>query len=233
MPRGSFDRGERRARTHAQLLSAAARVYARRGFGGATLDDVAEEAGYTKGAVYDHFGSKERLLLALLDEHLWAQIAEQIALFDPAKEAAERPRAGADRWMRELEEDPDAFRLFVEAWLGGQRDDELRHRVADGLEAWRATFKTFGSERGPGSTPEVNEQLLDQVANVMIGLGIGLAMVKLADPERVSPRLLGAGVVLLLQALESSDEARRLLADAAGNRGQTGPAPAVKPDSPH
>src|ERR1700733_14202211 len=114
MPRGEFDRSERRARTRTQLLEAAARVYARRGFDGATLDEVAEVAGFTKGAVYDHFGSKENLLFALLDEHLAAQIAEQIALFDPAKATAERPRAGADRWMAELDENPEAFRLFVE-----------------------------------------------------------------------------------------------------------------------
>ena len=56
MPRGEFDRSERRARTRTQLLEAAARVYARRGFDGATLDEVAEVAGFTKGAVYDHFG---------------------------------------------------------------------------------------------------------------------------------------------------------------------------------
>src|SRR5262249_10214181 len=81
MPRGEFDRSERRARTRVALLEAASRVYARRGFDGATLDEIAEQAGFTKGAVYDHFGSKENLLFALLDEHLAAQIAEQVALF--------------------------------------------------------------------------------------------------------------------------------------------------------
>jgi AcrR family transcriptional regulator len=218
MPRGSFDRTERRARTRAQLLSAAARVYAHRGFDGATLDEVAEEAGFTKGAVYDHFGSKENLLFALLDEHLSAQIAEQIALFDPGKAAAERPRPGADRWMKELEEDPDAFRLFVEAWLHGQRDEELRSRVAAGMEAWRATSRAFGRERGSDLDAEISEALLDQVANVMLGLGIGLGMVELADPDSVSPRLLGAMFVLLLGALESSEEARELLEAAAAAR---------------
>jgi AcrR family transcriptional regulator len=218
MPRGSFDRSERRARTRAQLLSAAARVYARRGFDGATLDEVAEEAGFTKGAVYDHFGSKENLLFALLDEHLSAQIAEQIVLFDPGKAAAERPRAGADRWMKELEEDPDAFRLFVEAWLHGQRDEELRSRVAAGMEAWRATSRAFGRERGSDLDAEISEALLDQVANIMLGLGIGLGMVELADPDSVSPRLLGAMFVLLLGALESSEEARELLEAAAAAR---------------
>ena len=71
-----------REQTRERLLAAAARVYARAGFNGATLDDVAAEAGFTKGAVYGHFGSKENLLMALVDEHLARQIAEQIALID-------------------------------------------------------------------------------------------------------------------------------------------------------
>src|ERR1700752_35730 len=108
MPRGEFDRSPRRARTRAKLLQAAARVYARRGFDGATIDEVAEEAGFTKGAVYDHFGSKENLLIALLDEHLALAVADQGALFDPTLDVAVRPRRGADRWMEGLDEDPDA-----------------------------------------------------------------------------------------------------------------------------
>jgi AcrR family transcriptional regulator len=82
MPRGQFDRSARSAQTRAKLLDAAATVYARRGFAGATLDEVASEAGFTKGAVYGHFGSKENLLLALLAEYLSGQIAEQVELFD-------------------------------------------------------------------------------------------------------------------------------------------------------
>jgi AcrR family transcriptional regulator len=215
MPRGAFDRSERRAQTRARLLQAASRVYARRGFDGATLDELASEAGLTKGAVYDHFGSKEKLLLALLDERLAAQIDEQIALFDLSKETAERPRAGADRWMAHLEEDPDSFRLFVETWVHAQRDDELRARVAAGMDAWRATFKRLGSERSADQQEAIPEILLEQVANVMLALGTGLGMVKLADPDSVSSNLLGAVNVLLLGALERSEQARELLAQAA------------------
>ena len=74
MPRGQFDRSARRAQTRVRLLQAAAEVYALHGFGGATLDEVAAQAGLTKGAVYDHFGSKENLLLALMEEYLAGQI---------------------------------------------------------------------------------------------------------------------------------------------------------------
>jgi AcrR family transcriptional regulator len=215
MPRGEFDRSERRARTRAQLLDAAARVYARRGFDGATLDEVAEEAGFTKGAVYDHFGSKEKLLIALLDEHLSAQIAEQQALFDPARETRERPRAGADRWMDELEENPDAFRLFVEVWVHAQRDAELRDRLVAGMDAWRTTFRDFATARSEhGDLADVPEPALEQFANLMLAFATGLGMVKLADPDSVSPRLLGAVFVLLIRALETSEEARELLAES-------------------
>src|ERR1700730_3050298 len=103
MPRGDFDRSARKAQTRTRLLEAAARLYAQSGFGGATLDEVAAEAGYTKGAVYSHFGSKENLLLALLEEHLATQVAEQIALFDRERTTWQRPLAGSDRWMEGLD----------------------------------------------------------------------------------------------------------------------------------
>jgi AcrR family transcriptional regulator len=213
MPRGEFDRSERRAKTRTLLLEAAARVYARRGFDGATLDEVAEEAGFTKGAVYDHFGSKENLLFALLDEHLAAQIAEQVALFDVSRETAERPRPGADRWMRELLEDPDSFRLFVEAWLHSQRDPELSGRVRAGMDAWRETLKSFGRARVSEGQIEIPEEVLAQVANVMLALAIGLGVIKLTDPESAPERLLGATIVLLLRALEASGEGRAMFAE--------------------
>jgi AcrR family transcriptional regulator len=211
MPRGEFDRSERRARTRARLLDAAARVYARRGFESATLDEVAEEAGFTKGAVYDHFGSKENLLFALLDEHLGAQIAEQIALFDPAVETAERPRAGADRWMRELDEDPDAFRLFVEAWVRSQRDDALRDKVLAGMDAWRETLTGFGRTRADGGGIEVPDEVLEQFATVMLALGIGFGMLRLSDPGSVPAELLGGAYVMLIRSLEHSPQAQAAL----------------------
>src|SRR3954470_9856867 len=122
MPRGQFDRTARKARTRAALLDAAARVYARRGFDGATLDEVADEAGFTKGAVYAHFGSKDNLLLALMEEYVAAEVAEQVALFDRSETTWKRPLAGSDQWMRELEERPDLFRLLIEFWVASQRD---------------------------------------------------------------------------------------------------------------
>src|SRR4249920_287327 len=63
----------RRQRTREALLDAAAAVFAARGFQGASLDEIAETAGFTRGAIYKNFADKEELFLAVFD-----QINEQV-----------------------------------------------------------------------------------------------------------------------------------------------------------
>jgi|SRR5580700_2972501 AcrR family transcriptional regulator len=212
MPRGQFDRSERKAATRARLLQAAARVYARRGLAGATLDEVAGEAGFTKGAVYAHFGSKENLLLALLREHLAGQIAEQLELFDRDRASWERPLAGADSWMAHLRADPTPFRLFVELWSYAQRDEDLRRRLASGLGVFRATFARFASDSSADAGIEVSAAVNEQFGTALLGLSVGLGMLELADPDSVPVPLLGVVTSIFIRALESSPEARELLA---------------------
>jgi AcrR family transcriptional regulator len=212
MPRGEFDRSARKAETRAALLAAAAGVYARRGFNGATLEEVAAEAGFTKGAVYAHFGSKENLLLALLEEHLASQIVEQVALFDRERITWERPLAGSAHWMERLQENPEPFRLFVELWVYAQRDERLRERLAVGMGAMRETFARFASTSALDAGLEGPPHASEQFANVMIALGVGLPMLKLIDPDAVPASLLGAVLSVLIKAAESSVEARELLA---------------------
>jgi AcrR family transcriptional regulator len=213
MPRGQFDRSARRAQTRVRLLHAAADVYAQRGFGGATLDEVAAQAGLTKGAVYDHFGSKENLLLALLEEHLAGQVAEQLALYDPRRSTQERPLAGSENWMAHLRKSPDRFRLFVELWTHAQRDERLRDGLAGALGTLHATFAHLATESAATAGIEALPQVAEQCATVMLGLGVGLGMLKLTDPETVPDALLGAVLSILIRALETDAQARELLAD--------------------
>jgi AcrR family transcriptional regulator len=69
MATARLSRSDTRARTRADLIAAARRVFLARGFHQATLDEIAEQAGYTKGAVYSNFAGKDDLFLALLEEH--------------------------------------------------------------------------------------------------------------------------------------------------------------------
>ena len=66
-------RAESQARTSQRLIEAAATVFGRRGLQGASIEEVATEADYTKGAVYSNFGSKDELFLAVLEARLQAE----------------------------------------------------------------------------------------------------------------------------------------------------------------
>jgi AcrR family transcriptional regulator len=219
MPRGTFDRTERKAATRTRLLDAAARVYAAHGFSGATLDDVAEEAGMTKGAVYGHFGSKDNLLVALIEEYLAAELAEQIGLFDRDETTWKRPWSGSDRWIEELDESPDAFRLLIEFWLAAGRDERLHERFVNGLEALRAMFAEFATkssiDAGTPSTPASARNF----ANVTLGLSLGLGIIRVADRDSVSPALLGSALSVLIRGVERDDELRLEMTDPDARRG--------------
>jgi AcrR family transcriptional regulator len=216
VPRGEFDRGERKAQTRARLLAAAASVYARRGFDGATLDEVAAEAGFTKGAVYSHFGSKENLLLALSEQQRAAQLAEQRELFDLGRASRDRPLAGSDRWMEILRDEPDRFRLFVELWVRAQRDERLRGMLAAGVEDLREMLAGFAragaADSGIGADPDAERQ----VANVFVALTMGMGLVALLDEDAVPASLLGNALSLFIRSLEEDPRAREMLADRAG-----------------
>lgn len=119
-------RVDRKARTRADLIAAARDVFLRRGFHAATLDEIAEEAGYTKGAVYSNFAGKDDLYLALLDAHyearvaLYADMLLDEATFEEATRAVGRFMVQADA------RDPDWLPTLAEFVAHAARDETLR-----------------------------------------------------------------------------------------------------------
>jgi AcrR family transcriptional regulator len=163
-----------------------------------------------------HFGSKENLLLALVEEHLAAQVAEQIALFDRDRATWERPLAGSEHWMRRVAERPERFVLFVELWMAAQRDARLCRRLAEGLAALHATFARFCAESSADAGFDAPPAVAEQFANVMLGLGAGLSLLKLLAPAAVADELLGTTLSVLIRATESSVDAQEAFARVAG-----------------
>jgi AcrR family transcriptional regulator len=116
---------ERRTETRARLLASARWTFARYGYHATSLDRVSENAGYTKGAVYDHFGSKEGLFLALLDQ----QFATRI---DQAQASDSQPPSKAMPFDREF------ALLFLEFVCAAARDAKLRRGLAIRLHELRS-----------------------------------------------------------------------------------------------
>jgi AcrR family transcriptional regulator len=128
-------RAERRRRTRARLLEAAARVFARRGYHGATLDDVAAEAGFTKGALYYNFASKDDLFLALLDTHIESRIELLRELAGRAAPAQAALAEGARRTTSSLEDDREWSLLYLEFAAFAARNPRFRRELAKRLQA--------------------------------------------------------------------------------------------------
>ena len=115
----------RRQMTRDALIDAAAELFARKGFAGASMEEIAAEAGFTRGAIYSNFGSKEDLLIAVMDRFEERMVGEYRDVFidDPVATA----EAAAKVFRRELT--MELLPLELELRLNGLRDPELRKRL--------------------------------------------------------------------------------------------------------
>ena len=197
-------REEQRALTRARLLEAAGRVFARRGFHAASLEEVAREAGATTGAIYSNFEGKEDLFLALFEEHVASQVHKYREIFARGRNVEERSRGGADDWMAYLREEPDSFPLFIEFWSYAVRDENLRSRYASRLAAFRETFAQLIEQGAADIGVELPDGFAERMGTAINALGNGLALEKLADPDSVPDDLLGWTLTLIFESLVAS-----------------------------
>jgi AcrR family transcriptional regulator len=130
-------RKESQERTREQLVAAAAKVFARRGYHRATVDEIASEAGFTIGALYSNFKTKEDLFLAIADRQAARRVAEISAVGDAATGDAEPGEAAAAQMRSFLEADPDWPLLFYEFWSLSVRNPELGDELAERRDAIR------------------------------------------------------------------------------------------------
>ena len=183
-------RPEQTERNRALVLEAARRVFLERGYAGATVDAIADEAGFTKGVVYSQFAGKPDLLFALLEERIEvrsAANAEAAATLAGAAGLREILRRNA----RLIAAEPEAGwqRLLIEFRLVAARDQELNARYA---AAHAKTIERFGEAlariAARGGLRLVYGPV--QTAQLILALAAG------ADLERiVAPDALPVGVL--------------------------------------
>lgn len=192
-------RDEQRARTRADLLSAAATVFARNGYHATSVDMVAEAAGYTKGAVYSNFTSKEDLFLALADEHL-DQAVETLEEIVTSAEPAERADLLGERRGKMHVFDQDWYLLETEFVLYAARNEHLRAVLAERQARTRRRIADLLARHlgDLGADAPVD---VDDLARILVATGDGLTIMALAEPETDGGRLLATLLQLLERAL--------------------------------
>lgn len=130
-------RKQRQDQTRAELVAAAAKVFAWRGYHKATVEEIAAEAGFSTGAVYSNFDGKEELFLALADHQVDNRVAEIQAVADAAEGNGDASVEAADQFRAFLERDPDWPLLFYEFWSVSVRNPDLQGELAKRRDAIR------------------------------------------------------------------------------------------------
>lgn len=166
-----------------QILESAFAVACREGIGGLTVRAVAAETGVSHALVLFHFGRKERLVYALLEWLISGtsvlHISEDVARFPQARD---RLHALLQQEMARLSHQPEHMRLFLEYWALGARHEEIRARISEELERYRAAFRSIMEElllaepaAFAGSTP-------DGLAALAVSWIHGCAVQAMVDP---------------------------------------------------
>lgn len=169
-----------REETRRRLFRAAADVFAERGVGAATVEEIAAAAGFTRGALYSNFAGKEQLVLAMLDDHLGRSEAENLALHDRHPEAADLVQA-----LRDDNRPDDPLHanplLQIELMLYAARTPALRPELGEHLRTMRGLVGTIAADtmRGAGIGVDVDPI---ELGTVLVAIEDGLRLHRIIDP---------------------------------------------------
>jgi AcrR family transcriptional regulator len=195
-----LSRGERKDQTRRELVAAARTEFLACGFHQASVEEIAERAGYSKGPVYSNFGGKDELFLAVLDE----QYARVLDVHGPRMRAAETMAAGLRAVAAHLAEqarvDPGWTPLLIEFWAHAARVPELREEARkrqeqqlDGVAAMLSELAARHRVRFVVPTREA--------ARCGTALGRGIAVERLLAPDSTGAELFEDAFVALVLGL--------------------------------
>jgi AcrR family transcriptional regulator len=204
MPR-RLTREEKRQRTRSSLLSSAAKVFACRGMDRASIDEVAEEAGFTKGAFYANFKSKEELFLAMLDERFATHMERVERLLETDAAPEEQARAGGAEFVRWISADPEWERLFFEFAAYAARNDDFRAELVTRYRSLREALATaFG--RYCESHDIASPIPIERVALMTFAMANGFALEQLLEPEAVEDDVYSTMLLVFFTGLRALAE---------------------------
>ena len=196
----TLTRREKQQRTRKSLLRAAAKLFCKRGLEGASIDEVAQAAGYTKGAFYANFKSKEELFLVMLDE----RFAEELDRLDRAlagtQEPGEEARAAAVDFVH-VATDQDWPKLYFQFLARAARDEDFREELATRHRAMRARLSEI-LERWKQRTGKQPPIPIEEITAMMSFMADGFLADRIVEPE-LSEDLYATMVGVFLRGLEA------------------------------
>jgi AcrR family transcriptional regulator len=193
-----LSRAEQVERNRALVLDAARRVFLARGYQGATLEQIAEEAGFSKGVMYSQFDSKADLFLALLEARISERAAENARMARSLREGD--LLSLIDHLARGDQATPGWLLLVIEFRVHAARDVELSRRYAQAhartVEALAGVLATVGGWDGQGRAVEPR-----RLAELLLAFSTGATLEQAADPAALGGRHVAAQLAQVLGPL--------------------------------
>ena len=170
---------QRSEETRAKILDSAIKLFSTRGFNAASVDEICEEAGISKGAFYHHFESKQALFLAILDG--WLQAIDSTIEASKDKTVPETFMQMTEAFPVIFETAGEGLPMFLEFWLQASRDQKIWEAS---IAPYRRYHKYFTSliKKGveEGSFVEVDPEL---AARMIVSTAMGLFLQSMLDPK--------------------------------------------------
>jgi AcrR family transcriptional regulator len=188
MQRERLTRAQRREQTRECLLGAAREQFVKKGLAATSVEDIAEAAGYTRGAFYSNFGDKQELLIELLrrDEDM-ARASLQATLAEGGTPDEMKERAIVYYSQCVLEQ--DCFSLWIEAKLLACRDPQFQERISafrqEKLDLAREHILAFSERNGRKLALRV-----DELALGLLSLCDGLQFSRMCNPQMVTDKVM-------------------------------------------
>jgi AcrR family transcriptional regulator len=173
----------RRELTRTALVEAAAEVFTRRGFHAASLDEIAQAAGFTRGAIYSNFGGKEDLLMAVLDLYTEQQLEAFGRAIDlgGGEPSEVRQEAAAAVWAA-TQREQNLAALSLELRLFAVRNPEFRKRLAQSERHQQERIAAFIAEVAGREGRKVPVEEID-LAYMLRAFSDGLSQIRAVDAD--------------------------------------------------
>jgi AcrR family transcriptional regulator len=206
MKRKRMTQAERRDETREQLIAASARVFSRRGFHGTSLEAIAEEAGFSRGAVYYNFADKEELFLELLDRRCAERAQDLREAFAEVDEGdveatSRQAQVAAQHSLDAMTGDPEWRALYLEFLAHAARDTAFRRRFGRRTQDMRSALEEVVVQRTAPFAGALDMEP-EQLAVVIDALGTGLwASHMLHGARAVPPDLFSKALALVVEGV--------------------------------
>jgi len=163
---------ERKAESYQRLLEAAQKVLSEKGYAGGTIEDIVREAGYSQGAFYNHWSSKDQMVADLVQtvaqqqlEHLQHQSIESSHMFENLRANSGDPR------------------LFFELWLLAVRGHGIASFLKEHYQSWRQKLAELILDKSDHAGYQTSGQDVMLKASMLMALFDGLLIQYQLDPE--------------------------------------------------